>query len=254
MKTFIDVNALTVDIPVFNVSRSFRTTFLNRFVGGRIEQGEKSKNVYVRALDDINFNLKDGDRLGLIGHNGAGKTTLLRLLANIYRPIKGTYRYQGRITPLFNMSVGLDLDDSGIENIYTIGMYLGMKKKEINEKKEAIIEFCELGDFIHLPVRIYSAGMQTRLSFAIATALEPDILLMDEGIGAGDSSFAEKAQARLASFYDNSNIMVVASHSNDLIRKLCNKAMLLEHGKQIILDDVEKVLSAYQNKENNKAK
>jgi len=245
MSTFLEVNSLSLDIPVFNVSRSFRTSLVNRFTGGKIERNDSSKQISIRALHDINFRLEAGDRLGLVGHNGAGKTTLLRVLARIYKPMMGSYKHKGRITPLFNMSVGLDMDDTGVDNIYTIGMHLGMTKYEIDAKREEIIEFSELGDFIYLPVRIYSAGMQTRLSFAIATALDPDILLMDEGIGAGDANFAEKARNRLTKFYDKTSVMVIASHSEDLISKLCNKALLLEHGKQIMLGSVEDVFSQY---------
>lgn len=246
MTTFVEVNQLTLDIPVFNVSRSFRSSLLNRFVGGRIERDVKSNEVMVRALNSINFRLEEGDRLALVGHNGAGKTTLLRVLAQIYKPVFGVYRFSGRITSLFNMSIGLDLDDSGIENIYTIGMYLGMSKKEIDLKKNEVIEFSELGDFIHLPVRIYSAGMQTRLSFAIATAMEPDILLLDEGIGAGDANFADKAKKRLAAFYAKTSVLVIASHSNDLITKLCNKALLLDHGSQVALGHIDEILELYE--------
>ncbi len=246
MNTFLEVNDLTVDIPIFNTGRSFRSTLMNRYIGGKINQDEKSGRVSVRAIDNISFRLEQGDRLGLIGHNGSGKTTLLRLLAGVYRPMTGTYHYQGKITPLFNISIGLDLDDSGLDNIYTIGMYLGMSKQEVRQKKEGIIAFSELGDFIHLPVRTYSAGMSTRLSFAIATALDPDILLMDEGIGAGDANFAEKAQERLESFYSKMSIMVIASHAEALIRKLCNKAMLLEHGKMIAFGGVDEISKLYK--------
>lgn len=246
MSASIELEGLTLDIPVFNVSRSFRSTLFNRFIGGKINKIEKSKHVSIRALEDINFKLDAGDRLGLIGHNGAGKTTLLRVLAKIYQPVIGRYKHQGKITPLFNMSLGLDLDDTGLDNIYTVGLHLGMSKAEIKSKKDEIIEFSELCDFIHLPVRIYSAGMQTRLSFAIATALAPEILLMDEGIGAGDANFAEKAQNRLSEFYTRTSIMVVASHSNDLIKKLCNKAMLLNHGRQVVFGSVDSVLSKYE--------
>lgn len=245
MTTFLEVEGLTVDIPVFNVSRSFRTTLLQRFTGGEIEHNKNSKQISIRALQNINFRLNAGDRLGLVGHNGAGKTTLLRVLAQIYKPVIGRYRHQGKITPLFNMAIGLDLDDTGIENIYTIGMHLGMNKSEISAKKNDILEFSELGDFIYLPVRIYSAGMQTRLSFAIATALEPDILLMDEGIGAGDANFAEKAKMRLDRFYDTTSVMVIASHSEALIRSLCNKALLLEHGRQIKFGSVDEIFAQY---------
>lgn len=243
--TFLEVNNLTLEIPVFNVNRSFRTSLMNRLTGATIKQDEKSNQINIRALHDISFRLEAGDRLGLVGHNGAGKTTLLRLLSRIYKPVMGSYQYNGRITPLFNMSVGLDLDDTGIDNIYTIGMHLGMTRSEIETKKNDIIEFSDLGDYIYLPMRIYSAGMQMRLSFAIATSLDPDILLMDEGIGAGDANFAEKAECRLSRFYEKSGIMVVASHSDDLIRKLCNKALLLEQGKQIAIGPVDEILALY---------
>lgn len=245
MSIFLEVNHLNLDIPVFHVSRSFRTSLLNRYTGGIINQ-VKPNMVSIRALHDINFRLESGDRLGLIGHNGAGKTTLLRVLAKIYKPVSGAYNYNGKISSLFNMSVGLNLDDSGIENIYTIGMHLGMHKNDIEQKKQEIIDFSDLGDFIHLPVRTYSAGMQTRLSFSIATALDPDILLMDEEIGAGDAHFTEKAKARLTDFYAKTSIMVLASHSMDLIKQLCNKALLLDHGHQILFGDVDEVFLKYK--------
>jgi len=245
MDTFIDVKSLTVDIPIYDASRSFRSTLMNRYIGGRIKRDKKSGRVSVRALEDISFYLQKGDRLGLIGHNGSGKTTLLRLLSGVYQPLQGRYRFAGRITSLFNISLGQDIDDSGIDNIFSTGMHLGMSKQEILRKKDEIIAFSELGDFIHLPLRTYSTGMLTRLSFAIATALEPDILLMDEGIGAGDANFAEKAKNRLESFYSKAGILVIASHADTLIQKLCNKAMLLEHGKIITLGDVDEVLAIY---------
>ncbi|OGO93222.1 MAG: ABC transporter ATP-binding protein [Coxiella sp. RIFCSPHIGHO2_12_FULL_44_14] len=244
MATYLEVERLTVDIPIYHTSRSFRSVLANR-LGGKINR-QKTGQVSIRALDNISFRVEHGDRLGLIGHNGAGKTTLLRLLAGVYKPLQGIYRFQGKITPLFNISIGLDLDDTGIDNIFTIGTYLGMPKTEIRHKKNEIIEFSELGDFIRLPVRTYSTGMMTRLSFAIATAINPDILLMDEGIGAGDASFAEKAQKRLESFYSRMNILVIASHAEELIRRLCTKAILLEHGKMIACGAVEYVLELYR--------
>ncbi len=146
------------------------------------------------------------------------------------------------------MAIGLDLDDSGLENIATVGMYLGMTAEEITRKKEDIIAFSGLGDFIELPVRTYSAGMQVRLSFAIATALNPEILLMDEGIGMGDAQFTENAKIRLEAFYNRLHILVIASHSDDLIRQLCNKAMLLEHGKIVAYGDVESIFERYHGK------
>lgn len=252
MSTFLEVDSLTIDIPIFSMARTFRSTLANRFIGGQIHQNKKNHQVSVRALDNISFRLNEGDRLGLIGHNGAGKSTLLRVLAGVYKPLLGSYRHQGSITPLFNIGIGLDIDDSGHDNIYSTGMYLGMTRQEVERKKQGIIEFSELGDFIKLPVRTYSTGMSTRLSFAIATALEPDILLMDEGIGAGDASFADKAQRRLESFYSKMKILVIASHSDELLRKLCNKAMLLEHGKIICAGEIEPVIERYHRSQTDK--
>lgn len=239
----LKLNNVSVDIPIFDASRSFRRSIANR-LGGDIQRNEKRK-VCVRALDNISFTIQTGDRVGLIGHNGAGKTTLLRLLGHIYKPTRGRYICNGNITSLFNMTLGMDLDDTGVENMRTIGSFLGMSRTEIEAKKDSIIEFSELGDYIHLPMRTYSAGMMTRLSFALATALEPDILLMDEGIGAGDANFADKAEARLKSFYGRLNTLIIASHSDELIRKLCNKAILLEHGKIKAVGAVDDILEQY---------
>lgn len=240
----LDVRNVTVDIPVFDSSRSLRKLIYNRCVGGNIQK-TTGKHVCVRALDNISFCLEEGDRLGLIGHNGAGKTTLLNVLGGIYLPHSGSVETIGNVTPLFNASLGLDTDDTGFENIYTIGMYYGLTKQEITAKLDEIIGFSELGDYIYLPARTYSSGMLLRLSFAIVTSLDPEILLMDEGIGVGDASFARKATERLESFYKKIGILVIASHSDDLIKRMCNKVMLLEHGKIIRMGAVDEVIELY---------
>ncbi|MDP3561065.1 MAG: ABC transporter ATP-binding protein [Legionellaceae bacterium] len=240
---YLDVRNVTVDIPVFDSSRSLRKSLYNR-LGGTIKQ-TTGKHVCVRALDNISFRLEEGDRVGLVGHNGAGKSTLLNVLAGIYLPHTGSIKTSGKVTPLFNISLGLDIDDTGYENIYTIGMYLGLTRQIIDSKRDDIIAFSELGDFIHLPARTYSSGMLLRLSFAIVTSLETDILLMDEGIGVGDANFAKKATERLESFYEKIGILVIASHSDDLIKKMCNKAILLEHGKIIKIGPVNDILEMY---------
>lgn len=243
MSSWIEVKDVTIDIPVYNTERSFRSALVSNYIGGSIKQ--TSNAVIVRALSNISLSLKSGDRLGLVGHNGAGKSTLLSLLAGIYKPLHGSVTHNGRITPMFNMTPGLDPVDTGLENIKTIGTFLGMTKKEIKDKTEEIIAFSELQDFIHLPVRTYSSGMVARLSFGVATALEPDILLIDEGIGAGDDSFAKKAKQRLEDFYNRINILVLASHSRGLIRQLCNKAILLEHGQIIAAGTVDEIFNIY---------
>ena len=248
MENRIELHNVSVEIPIFDASRSFRRSLANR-LGGEISRTDKKK-VCVHALKDISFSLKAYDRVGLIGHNGAGKTTLLRLLAHIYRPTRGHYICRGKVTSLFNINLGMDLDDTGLENIRTISLFLGMPKQEIIKKRDEIIAFSELGDFIHLPLRTYSSGMLARLSFALATALEPDILLMDEGIGAGDANFADKAEQRLTNFYQNTRMLVIASHADDMIRKLCNKAILLEHGYIKAFGSVEEVIRLYHHGRN----
>lgn len=245
MNSFIELQNVSMDIPIYDAQRSFRSTLANKYIGGRISKNATTKEVSIRALDNISFKLSDGDRLGLVGHNGSGKTTLLRILGRIYKPILGRMSYQGRITSLFNISPGIEMDDTGINNIHTIGQYLGMTRQELKDKIDDIIEFTELGDYIHLPIRTYSSGMLTRLSFGVATALNPDILLMDEGIGAGDESFTKKAKDRLDSFYKQINILVIASHSRQLIKDICNKAVLLEHGKILAFGDVDEIFDKY---------
>lgn len=245
MGASIKVRNLTIDIPISNTSKSFRTSIINTLTNNKVSQDQKSKKIFVRAIDNISFDVYEGDRVALIGHNGAGKSTLLRTLAGIYKTPPNVYTHTGKITPLFSTSIGLDLDDTGLENISTISMYLGMSKRETLLKTEEIIEFSELGDFIHLPMRTYSSGMQARLTFSIATSLSTDILLMDEAIGAGDASFADKAQKRLCDFYSRVKIMVIASHSDGLLKKLCNKGILLEDGVIRASGPIDSVLNCY---------
>lgn len=243
---FIELNNVSLDIPIFDVDRSFRKKMLQLCTGGQIVQDDNKFNrVSVRALEDISLSLRKGDRLGLVGHNGAGKSTLLRVLAGIYKPSSGNIKKAGKILSLFNIAVGLDAEDSGIENIKKMGFYLGMSPKEIEGKKGDIIEFSGLGDFIYLPVRTYSAGMQFRLSFSLVTALEPQILLLDEGLGVADAEFTKSANARLDAFYNRLDVLVLASHSDDLIRKLCSKAILLEQGRIIAFGTVDYIFDIY---------
>lgn len=243
MAAWIKVNNVSIDIPIYNPDRSFRSALVSKYVGGNINATKKL--IAVEALRNIDFSLQEGDRLGLIGHNGAGKSTLLNTLAGIYKPVYGSIQHSGRITPLFHTSPGLDPVDSGINNIYSMGMFFGMTRKQIKAKLQEIIDFTQLQDFIHLPVRTYSTGMVARLGFAVATCLEPDILLVDEGIGAGDEAFARKAKDSLDNLYKKVKIVILASHSRELIKKMCNKAILLEHGKMVACDSVDKVFEIY---------
>jgi ABC-type polysaccharide/polyol phosphate transport system ATPase subunit len=237
---------VTVDFPVYDSRRSFRTDLLTNATGGLIRrEGSRNNRVEIRALQNVSLKLGHGDRLGIIGHNGAGKSTLLRVLAGVYVPNSGRVAIEGRISPLFNTSPGLDMDDTGYENILTCGLLLGMSPPEIVRKAPDIADFSELGDYINLPVRTYSAGMLTRLGFAIATAIEPEILLLDEGLSAGDARFAERAQRRVDELVKRSSIVVLASHSEPLIRAMCNRALLLEGGRVVLESDVNEVIETY---------
>jgi homopolymeric O-antigen transport system ATP-binding protein len=236
---------VTVDFTIYGAHKTFRSA-LHSATGGLIRRDGRHQNrVTVRALDDLSLTLKDGDRLGIIGHNGAGKSTLLRVCAGVYAPTQGSFRIEGRISPLFNTSPGLDLDDTGYENIVTCGLFLGMTAKEIAEKTPDIEQFCELGDYLSLPVRTYSAGMLTRLGFAIATAIDPEILVLDEGLGAGDARFTERAEKRIDSLVERSSILILASHSDSLIRRMCNRAILLRSGRLELSGSVDEVIEAY---------
>jgi ABC-type polysaccharide/polyol phosphate transport system ATPase subunit len=214
-----------VDFPIYAAQRSLRTAVFKRATGGLIQrQGRHQEYAVIKALTGVSLTLEEGDRLGLIGHNGSGKSTLLKVIAGIYEPTQGKVMVQGRVTPLFDVMPGLDPEDSGYENIITAGMLFGMSRGEIENKILDIEEFSELGEYLALPVRTYSTGMVTRLGFALATAMHPDVLIMDEGIGAGDARFAEKAEQRLNDFLGRSRIVVLASHQVSLVKSICNKA------------------------------
>jgi homopolymeric O-antigen transport system ATP-binding protein len=182
----------------------------------------------------------------MLGHNGAGKSTLLRVLGGVYVPSSGRVVVEGRVSPLFNTAPGLDMDDTGYENIMTCGLFLGMSRAEVIAKTPEIAEFTELGDYLNLPVRTYSSGMLTRLAFAIATTIDPEILLLDEGLGAGDARFAERAKRRVDNLIERSHILVLASHSEDLIRSMCNRAVLLDAGHVCAAGDVDEVIETYR--------
>ncbi|WP_244420655.1 MULTISPECIES: ABC transporter ATP-binding protein [Mesorhizobium] len=198
-------------------------------LGGNIAKSG-TKQV-VQALDGVSFELKAGDRLGLVGPNGAGKTTLLKVLYGIYQPSGGTISITGKVDALFNIHIGFRPEATGRRNIVLRGLISGWTAAEIEEKMEEIIDFSELGDFIDLPFKAYSQGMAARLAFAAATTLEPEILLMDEWIGAGDASFQEKAKRRMDELAEKAGIIVLASHDDALIRRVCTKKLTLRAGR-----------------------
>jgi ABC-type polysaccharide/polyol phosphate transport system ATPase subunit len=227
-------------------SRSIRKTLLKQAgaITGRFGLDQRDR-LYVRALQDLTFELRDGDRLGLIGRNGAGKSTLLRVLAGAYAPSRGNINIEGRVVPLLNVGVGIRDDSTGYENIRICGLLLGMSRGEIDDKTEEIAAFTELGPYLSMPLYTYSAGMRIRLSFAIATAAPADILLIDEIVGAGDAGFIKKAEARLNSLIQQSRIVVLATHSDAMIQRDCTKAMWLDEGKIKGLGDVREVVANY---------
>ena len=200
---------------------------------------------YKYALDDLSFEIKEGDRVGLLGHNGSGKTTLLRTLAGIYAPSSGTLESFGDISSLFDFSAGGDEEMTGYENLFTLSLLHYKCFKKAKEKLDEFAEFTGLGEYLNLPMRTYSAGMKVRVGFSVATSVEPDILLIDEVFGAGDKEFNKKSQGRMISLLGKTKILVFSSHSNELIRQFCNKAILLSHGRIIDFDNVDSVIRTY---------
>jgi ABC-type polysaccharide/polyol phosphate transport system ATPase subunit len=237
---------VTVDFPIYGSQKTFRSA-LRTATGGLIRhEGANQQHVTVRALDDFSLTIKHGDRLGIIGHNGAGKSTLLRVCVGVYEPSQGRVHIEGKVSPLFNVSPGLDHDDTGYENIITCGLFLGMTREEIIRKTPGIEAFTELGEYLSLPVKTYSTGMLTRLGFAIATAIDPEILVLDEGLGAGDARFTHRAKERVDSLIERSSILIIASHSDGLIKSLCNRAILLHSGRITAEGNVDDVIEAYR--------
>ena len=227
----LEISDISVEFPVYDASaRSLKKKVIAFSTGGRIGQ-DAADRVVVKALDHVSLSLKRGDRLALVGRNGAGKSTLLRVMAGIYEPPVGRVAVQGRVAALLGGNPGMDPESTGRENIVLNGLYLGLSKEEIKRHADGIIGFTELGSFIDLPLRTYSTGMRARLAFGIATAIVPEILLLDEGIGAGDAAFIKKANDRLQEFVGGAGILVLASHSEALVRQFCNKCVLLERGR-----------------------
>jgi ABC-type polysaccharide/polyol phosphate transport system ATPase subunit len=226
----ISIENLTVEFAIFGASaRSLKNKILSHATGGRLMSGARDV-ITVRAIDGLNLEINDGDRIGLVGHNGSGKATLLRVLAGIYKPNGGSITIEGRIGALLNPTAGMDPESTGIENIYLRGYMMGMSRREIAAKLDEIAEFTELGDFLALPMRTYSAGMFARLAFAVSTAAHHDILLIDEGMGAGDAEFQKKVQQRIESLFDRTPSIILASHSEELISKFCSRRVQMEHG------------------------
>lgn len=231
----IVLNDVSLGFPIYGVnSTSFKKSVAAAVTGGRI--GKDTKVSVIQALSKINLKLSSGDRLGIIGHNGAGKSTLLRLLAGVYEPSSGYYSRSGSIASLIDPAMGIEVDATGLENINLRGLMMGFSRTQIKNLTDQICDFSGLGDYINMPVRTYSTGMMMRLSFSISTCVQADIVLMDEWLSVGDENFQKKAEIRMQEMLKNTGILVLASHSVELLRRECNKFINLEHGRIISMD------------------
>jgi ABC-2 type transport system ATP-binding protein len=243
----IDIAGAAVDFPIFDAkTRSLKKAVLGR-AGGRI--GTDSKVPIIEALRDITLSLRRGARVALVGHNGAGKSTLLRLMSGIYEPTRGRAVVHGKVAPVFDLAVGMDPEISGLDNILIRGLFLGMTRKQMEARVDDIAEFTELGDYLSMPLRTYSTGMRVRLALGVVTSIDPEILLLDEGIGAVDAEFLAKARARLFELVDRSGILVFASHSDEFLADLCDTAIWLEHGRVREQGPLREVLHHYKGRD-----
>lgn len=246
----IRLDRASVEIPIYNSrSRSLKST-LFRQVGGAVQTDDRDV-VTIKALQNVTLDLRPGDRLGLIGHNGAGKSTLLRVLSGAYEPTSGRAQVTGSVASLLDITMGMDGELTGTENIMLRSLFNGMTYEEARSSIPDIADFSELGAYLHLPMRTYSSGMTLRLAFAISTTRAPDILLMDELISVGDANFSSKAKARIESLIGHSHIMVLASHDASTLRRYCNKAIVLEGGTIVARGAMDEAFAFY--KERNEA-
>jgi ABC-type polysaccharide/polyol phosphate transport system ATPase subunit len=228
----------------FRVRRNTRMT-LKDYIIGQMFRKERNPIKVVDALQNITITVGQGERIGVIGHNGAGKSTLLRVLAGIYPPTAGKMSVEGRISSLFDIALGFETDANGWENINYRSYLQGETPRSVRAKRDAIATFSELGDFLNIPVRYYSAGMLVRLAFSIATSIDPEILLVDEVLSVGDMAFQIKARERMMEMMEKAHLMVMVSHDLNSLAKLCTHALWLDHGRMVMTGPVDKVIDAY---------
>ncbi len=235
---------VSIEFPIYHANaRSLKKQFLRLSTGGKLLQTAKSLSV--KALSEINLHIEHGDRIGLVGHNGAGKSTLLRVLSRIYEPTEGYLNIEGSVSPLLDLMFGIEPESTGYENIFTRGLLLGHTRKKIYEKIDEIADFTGLGDYLSVPIRTYSAGMRLRLAFGVATSIAPEILVLDEVVGTGDLAFMEKAKARMNQLIEQSSIVVIATHSEKMMKEVCNKVVVLKAGKIEFYGDVKEGIEKY---------
>jgi ABC-type polysaccharide/polyol phosphate transport system ATPase subunit len=237
----IDVTDASI---TFHATQTKQVTLKEYLVRGLFRRSANPQ-VAIHAITDLNLQVRDGDRIGVIGHNGAGKTTLLKLLAGIYTPTKGTCEVKGRICSLFDISLGFESEATGWENIVYRSYLQGERPATVKAKMEEIAAFSELGEFLTLPVKNYSAGMRMRLAFSIATAAEPEVLLVDEVLAVGDLAFQIKARERMKAMMSTSRLMVVVSHDLKTVRDTCTRALWMRQGKVVMDGTPKDVVKAY---------
>lgn len=236
---------VTVDFPLMGAnSRSLRSKLAPSRLGGTLQRAHSGQTI-VRGLSEISLNVREGDRIALLGQNGSGKTTLLRVAHGIYKPTSGSLVAHGSIGSLIDISLGFNPEATGRENLFLRASLLGISRNQVREVFEEVLEFTELGEFIDVPIRTYSSGMQMRLAFAVSTLIQPEILLMDEWLSVGDEGFREKAETRLRKVVSGSKILLLASHSRELIERLCNKAIWLKQGQLFRVGPADKVSEEY---------
>lgn len=243
---FLRLRDVSVEFPIYQgSSRSLKKVLLASSTRRNLGRDTRDR-INVRALSNVSLDIGDGERFALIGLNGAGKTTLLKVLAGVYEPTHGHFVASGRVSSLLDIQLGFNPDATGRENIVLRGMYMGIHPREMRGRAAEIAEFTELGDYLDMPVRTYSAGMMIRLAFATSTCIPPDILIMDEWLAAGDAQFLEKAQRRVEAFVHTSSILVLASHSLELVGQWCSRGMLLHQGRAITIGSVDEIVTAYR--------
>lgn len=245
---YVRLNNVNVSIPIYD-SLALRFIRLPSFSNARVGADSASRSngvIVIHSLKNLSLELEEGDRVCLIGHNGAGKTTLLRVVAGIYPVSTGSVDVKGSAFALLGGSLALNSDATGYENIKLIANLYNWPRNKYQDLIYDIEEFTELGVYLGLPTRVYSAGMQARLAFALATAQNPDILLIDEGIGAGDAHFQEKARERVSQFVSRARILLLASHSKELCRSMCSKALVLSKGENVFFGDVDEGYDVYE--------
>ena len=242
-----DVALRVNDVSIcFNLSKEKVDNFKELFI--KKLKGEKLRFNEFWALKDVSFELKKGERLGILGLNGAGKSTLLKVIAGVYKPTKGSVQRYGHMATMIELGAGFDPNYTGRENIFLYGSVLGFSKEFLMSKYDEILEFSELGEFIDVPIKNYSSGMKARLGFSIATVVEPEILILDEVLSVGDAKFRKKCEKKMKKMFDHGVTVLFVSHSLAQVKRLCNKAIILEHGQLIAKGDIDDVVEIYEKK------